>query len=77
MRFAFVAKHRGIWPVSWICEAPKVAWRRLAQRLSCLVGSGTKRPFAQRCRPCGQGPRELHIQLPDLWRPPRLARPSG
>ena len=21
MRFAFVAKHRGIWPVSWICEA--------------------------------------------------------
>jgi hypothetical protein len=20
MRFAFVAKHRGIWPVSWICE---------------------------------------------------------
>ena len=21
MRFEFVAKHRGIWPVSWICEA--------------------------------------------------------
>ncbi|WP_156464189.1 IS3 family transposase [Devosia sp. Leaf420] len=21
MRFSFVAKHRGIWPVSWICEA--------------------------------------------------------
>src|ERR1700754_623722 len=21
MRFGFVAKHRGIWPVSWICEA--------------------------------------------------------
>lgn len=21
MRFAFVAKHRGIWPVSWICGA--------------------------------------------------------
>ena len=21
MRFAFVAKHRGIWPISWICEA--------------------------------------------------------
>lgn len=21
MRFAFIAKHRGIWPVSWICEA--------------------------------------------------------
>lgn len=21
MRFTFVAKHRGIWPVAWICEA--------------------------------------------------------
>jgi putative transposase len=21
MKFAFVAKHRGIWPVRWICEA--------------------------------------------------------
>lgn len=21
MRFEFIAKHRGIWPVSWICEA--------------------------------------------------------
>ena len=21
MRFAFIAKHRGIWPMSWICEA--------------------------------------------------------
>jgi putative transposase len=21
MRFEFVAKHRGTWPVSWICEA--------------------------------------------------------
>ncbi len=21
MKFEFIAKHRGIWPVSWICEA--------------------------------------------------------
>ena len=21
MRFAFVAKHRSIWPVAWLCEA--------------------------------------------------------
>ena len=21
MRFAFIAKHRGIWPVSWLCGA--------------------------------------------------------
>ena len=31
--FAFIAKHRGIWPISWMCEAPGVsrsgfhAWR--------------------------------------------------
>jgi hypothetical protein len=21
MRFAFIAKHRSVWPVSWLCEA--------------------------------------------------------
>ena len=21
MKFGFIAKHRGVWPVSWICEA--------------------------------------------------------
>ena len=25
MRFAFVAKHRGIWPVAWLCEALDVS----------------------------------------------------
>ena len=25
MRFEFIAKHRGIWPVSWICEALDVS----------------------------------------------------
>ncbi len=25
MRFEFIAKHRGIWPVSWICEAHGVS----------------------------------------------------
>ncbi len=23
MRFGFIAKHRGIWPVAWMCRAPK------------------------------------------------------
>ncbi len=22
MKFGFIAKHRGIWPVAWLCEAP-------------------------------------------------------
>jgi putative transposase len=25
MRFAFMAKHRGIWPVAWLCEALDVS----------------------------------------------------
>jgi putative transposase len=25
MRFAFVAKHRHVWPVSWLCEALDVS----------------------------------------------------
>jgi putative transposase len=40
MRFAFIAKHRPIWPVAWLCEALDVsrsgfhAWltRRPSQR---------------------------------------------
>ncbi len=47
MRFAFIAKHRGIWPVSWICEAPKDPWRGLAQWLSPLAGACAERAFAQ------------------------------
>lgn len=25
MRFAFIAKHRSIWPVAWLCEALDVS----------------------------------------------------
>ncbi|CAA2105556.1 hypothetical protein MBUL_03253 [Methylobacterium bullatum] len=25
MRFAFIARHRGIWPVAWLCEALDVS----------------------------------------------------
>ena len=25
MRFAFIAKHRHIWPVSWLCDALEVS----------------------------------------------------
>ena len=38
MRFAFIAKHRGIWPVSWLCGALGVsrsgfhAWLARAER---------------------------------------------
>ena len=26
MKFAFIAKHRNIWPVAWLCEALDVSW---------------------------------------------------
>lgn len=48
MRFAFIAKHRGIWPVSWICEAPRNLWRGLAQWFPRLAGAYAERAFAQR-----------------------------
>ncbi len=25
MTFAFIAKHRGIWPIAWMCEVPGVS----------------------------------------------------
>ena len=28
MRFAFIAKHRSVWPVAWLCEALDVQARR-------------------------------------------------
>ena len=27
MKFSFIAKHRGIWPVAWLCEARGVEQR--------------------------------------------------
>ena len=29
MKFAFIAKHRGIWPAAWMCEALGVSRRFL------------------------------------------------
>ena len=39
MKFGFIAKHRGIWPVLWMCEA----LRCLAGWLLC-VGDTTAQP---------------------------------
>jgi putative transposase len=32
MKFGFIAKHQGVWPIRWLCEALGVS-----QRLSCLA----------------------------------------
>ena len=73
MRFAFIAKHRHIWPVSWLCEALGVsrsgfhAWLSRADQRPRLA-TMTKLVLADR--------HELQGQRPHLWRPPRLARRS-
>ena len=50
MRFAFVAKHRSIWPVAWLCEALDVprpgfhAWRQsftASDRTPAFAGAGS------------------------------------
>ena len=73
MRFAFIAKHRGIWPVWWICET----LGGLAQWLPCLARPRTERPRAQRRGVQRQDPVELRLQRSDLRRPPCLARSSA
>lgn len=34
IRFAFVAKHRHIWPVSWLCDVPEVSRSGFHARLN-------------------------------------------
>ena len=59
MRFAFIAKHRGIWPVAWLCEA--LVFRAVG--LSCLARPGTECPRSERRRDRRQGARQLRLQL--------------
>ena len=73
MRFAFIAKHRSVWPVSWLCEALDVsrsgfhAWLHRGPSARAQCDEATD----------GEGPGELRRQRPHLWRAPGLARCSG
>ena len=69
MKFGFIAKHRGVWPVSWLLRGA----RCLEQWFPRLARSCAERPVAQRRKVCGKDPRQLHLQLSDLWRAPLLA----
>ena len=69
MKFAFVAKHRGIWPTGWLCEALGVsrggfyAW---------LTRPRSARSYSDEAM-TAKSPHQLHRQRSHLRRPPRLA----
>ncbi len=68
MRFAFIAKHRGIWPVAWA--------RCLAKRLPCLAHPGAVAACPRRRGDRCEGPCQPCRKLSHLWCPPCLARPA-
>nr|WP_231564889.1 IS3 family transposase [Sphingomonas sp. Ant H11] len=51
--------------------------RCLAQWFPRLARTRAKRPVAERRSVCREDPRQLHLQLPNLWRASRLARSLG
>jgi hypothetical protein len=52
MKFGFIAKHRGIWPTGWLCEALGVsrtgfyAWRSRPPSRHARAGGGCRRMWA-------------------------------
>lgn len=91
MRFAFIAKHRGIWPVSWICEALGVsrsgfhAWLvrtpSVRSRSDEELGARVRASFISSYRTYGAR-RVWHDLLPEglscgLHRVERLMRAQG
>jgi hypothetical protein len=91
MRFAFIARHRGIWPVAWLCEALDVsrsgfhAWLNRSpsarSRQDVVLVTAIDRSFKSRDRTYGAR-RVWHDVLADglscgLHRIERLMRDNG
>ena len=62
MKFGFIAKHRGVWPVSWLCEALDVsrsgshAWLVRASFIASYRTYGARRVWHDvlaKGQPCG------------------------
>jgi hypothetical protein len=69
MKFAFIAKHRGIWPAGWLCGALGVSRGGFYAWLT--------RPRSERSHSdeeLGPKVRELPGQRSNLWRQARVAR---
>jgi hypothetical protein len=69
MKFAFIAKHRTIWPVAWLCDALGVSQSGFHAWLNRSPSA-----IPQRRRTWRQGQGELHGQRPHLSCAPGLAR---
>ena len=69
MKFVFIAKHRAIWPVAWLCEAMGVSRSGFHAWLNRSPSARSRSD--EDGRPAGQG--KLPCQRPDLRRTAGLA----
>ncbi len=64
MKFGFIAKHRRIWPVAWLCAALGVS-----RSGPCLARASAERAIARRRGHRREGAGELPCLRTDLRRP--------
>jgi putative transposase len=72
VKFGFIAKHRGVWPAEWLCEALGVSRGGFYAWLT--------RPRSERSRSEGawcEGPCQLSCERSNLRRQAGVARPVG
>jgi hypothetical protein len=63
VKFAFIAKHRGIWPAEWLVRGA----RCLAGRVLCLADTTAQSAQPERRRAGREGSRQLPRQRSNLW----------
>ena len=73
MKFGFVAKHRSVWPVAWLCEALGVS--RSGFHVWLKRGPCARSREDEAIMPAVRG--ELRGERPHLWRASDLARRPG
>ena len=69
MRFAFIAKHRTIWPVAWLCDALDVSRSGFHAWLNRSPSARSRHDEVLVTADRSQ----LQEQRPHLWCSPRLA----
>ena len=69
MKFVFIAKHRNIWPVAWLCDALGVSRSGFHAWLNRPPSARSRSDESRRQQVQGK----LPCQRPDLWRTACLA----